>query len=423
MSWRRTFCRRRATVPSRTESPTRTSMPPRTRRVDVDLQRDLAAVRAGERGAEALGLRSASSGTRDPDLGDQPLAAGGGEARELLERCLERPAPGAGHDDLDEADRSPPAPCRRAARGPGRACWRRAGPGRSATCGGPARARAGGRSGTARPRRRRARRRPRPHGARRWRRPSRRPGAGRPRSTTATPTRSVNDLERQRGQLGAQQVLGQATARVRARRRVGEGPAQRRLAVEQAGDGVQALADLVAPRAGGQRGDLLLEARQRVAERVPADPVHRHPAGCPQAAGLEVGQEPVDRAALARVVLEGLADDAAGEVDGERAHLAAELDEGLLALGRDLGGGGRDDAGGLLAGLDPRLLDDLGPLALRLGADAARLLARLGELLLVLLQQRLRLGAVLLGLGELALDATRALVQGGLAPWGARTSS
>jgi hypothetical protein len=65
------------------------------------------------------------------------------------------------------------------------------------------------------------------------------------------------------------------------------------------------------------------------------------------------------------------------------------------------------------AGLGPRLdaglLDDLRALGLRLGADAAGLVAGLGELLLVLREQRLRLLALRFGLGEAALDGGRAL--------------
>ena len=87
-------------------------------------------------------------------------------------------------------------------------------------------------------------------------------------------------------------------------------------------------------------------------------------------AGLEVLDEPLDHAALARVVAQRLTDDPTGELDGDLAHLVAQLGDDLLALRlepRLLAGG---DAVGLLLGALAQLLDDR--LALRAGlvADA-----------------------------------------------------
>ena len=48
---------------------------------------------------------------------------------------------------------------------------------------------------------------------------------------------------------------------------------------------------------------------------------------------LQVGQEPVDDAGAALVVLEALTDDAAGEVDRQRADLGAQRGDRLLTLG------------------------------------------------------------------------------------------
>ena len=63
---------------------------------------------------------------------------------------------------------------------------------------------------------------------------------------------------------------------------------------------------------------------------------------------VELVEEPVDRAAAAGVVGEGLADDLAGQVDRERADLAAQLVDDLLPLGGQLLLAAGDDAGRLL---------------------------------------------------------------------------
>src|SRR3712207_2678986 len=100
---------------------------------------------------------------------------------------------------------------------------------------------------------------------------------------------------------------------------------------------------------------------------------------------VELVEEAVDRAAAARLVLEGLADHAAGEVDGEPPDLAAQLVDHLLARGGELLLATGDDPRGLLLGLGPELLEDLLPLGAGLVTDLRGLGARLGQLGAVLL--------------------------------------
>src|SRR6476661_10959151 len=89
----------------------------------------------------------------------------------------------------------------------------------------------------------------------------------------------------------------------------------------------------------------------------------------PSAGLLEVGEEPLDDAALALVVVHGLPDDASGQRRGQAADVAAERGEGGLAVGLDLGVGVLDDAIGLALRLLPGVLHDLGALLARLLAD------------------------------------------------------
>src|SRR5204863_2460844 len=105
-------------------------------------------------------------------------------------------------------------------------------------------------------------------------------------------------------------------------------------------------------------------------------------------------------APLARLVLERLADDAAGQVGGEPADLTAQLDDGLLALGLDLLVRALGDPPRLLVRPLPQLGDDLGALRFGVLADAGRLLAGLLELGVVLLECRLGRRLRLLGLGD-----------------------
>jgi hypothetical protein len=101
------------------------------------------------------------------------------------------------------------------------------------------------------------------------------------------------------------------------------------------------------------------------------------------------------------------------------ADVATQLGHDLQALAGDLRGGRLGDAQRLGPGLDARLLDDLRPLALRLGADAPGLLARLGELLLVLRQQLLASSRSFSAWASLpSMPAVRSSRP---APWAART--
>ena len=104
------------------------------------------------------------------------------------------------------------------------------------------------------------------------------------------------------------------------------------------------------------------------------------------------------------VVLERLADDPAGQGRGHRADLDAQLLDDLLALGVDLEVGVPEDPGRLGLRLLAHLGDDRRALLASLLADPGRLVARLHQLLPVLLLGRLRLGLGLLGLVELLAD-------------------
>ena len=119
---------------------------------------------------------------------------------------------------------------------------------------------------------------------------------------------------------------------------------------------------------------------------------------------VELREEPVDRAAAAGVLGEGLADDPAGEVDGERADLAAQLVDDLLTLAGQLLLAAGDDPRRLLLRLGPQLLEDLLALGAGLVTDLRGLVAGLGQLAAVLLQRRLGLGLHRLGPLDAALD-------------------
>ena len=105
---------------------------------------------------------------------------------------------------------------------------------------------------------------------------------------------------------------------------------------------------------------------------------------------LEVGEEAVDDPLLARVVGERLLDDPGGEVDGEPAHLGAQLDHGLLTLGLHLLLRGRGDARRVLLRALAQLGADLRRLGTGVLADPGRLRAGALELPLVLLARLLR---------------------------------
>jgi hypothetical protein len=119
---------------------------------------------------------------------------------------------------------------------------------------------------------------------------------------------------------------------------------------------------------------------------------------------LDLGDEALDRAALARLVLEGLTDDAPGQRGRQRTHLGAQLLKCLLAVGLDLRVRGGDDPLGLGLRLLAQLRDDLRALLAGLLTDAPGLVTRLGQLRGIGLQRRLGLRLRLLGLLHPALD-------------------
>src|SRR5579875_267178 len=129
-------------------------------------------------------------------------------------------------------------------------------------------------------------------------------------------------------------------------------------------------------------------------------------------APLQLAEEPVHHPALPRLVLEGLAHDAAGQLGGERPHLGAERGQRVLAVRLDLRVGGLRDATGLGLGLLAHLGDDLRALLPRLLAEAGGLVPRVGELLLVLLEHARRLGLGPFGALKAALDPVGPLLQG-----------
>src|SRR5919112_6820258 len=83
-------------------------------------------------------------------------------------------------------------------------------------------------------------------------------------------------------------------------------------------------------------------------------PLLRRLLGC-----FEIGEEAIDDSRRTSVVGEGLSDHTAGEVDGQRADLAAQRDESGLTLGLDLRVRGRREASSLGGGGLPGFGDDL----------------------------------------------------------------
>lgn len=111
------------------------------------------------------------------------------------------------------------------------------------------------------------------------------------------------------------------------------------------------------------------------------------------------------------MVLEGLADELAGQFGGELADVLAQRGRGGLAVGLDLGVTGGDDLLALPLAFRAHLGDERGALFLRLLAQTRGLVPGLGELGLVLLQNALGLGLGGLGLLDTALDGLAALFQ------------
>ena len=313
------------------------------------------------------------------------------------DRLLDQPDGGRG--DLARAGRASRAACPRVL-GPGRRArraargWRR---------------RAGGRR-TARPRARRpgpCRRAGRPRRRRGAR--ARRPGRGSP-SSGATASATISS--ERRADLARPKTAGPGPASPRPATESSVATRRRPASPRRTSDDPEQLvADRGVRVAAVDRVDFVSSAsglgggtpHQRISW-LPWRPLE-------VSACLEVGQEAVDHAAAALVVLEGLADDAAGERRGQRADLGPERGDRLLALGLDL----RLCAcstmrAGLGLGLLPHLGDDRRTLLARLLADAAGLVAGVGELRLELLLGQLGVGLGLLRLGELlriALDGGR----------------
>ena len=205
--------------------------------------------------------------------------------------------------------------------------------------------------------------------------------------------------------LAAEQALGQLGLGLAGLRRVGEDPTQRHLAVEQRGDGGQLVGELrrVDGRVVRQRVETLTCGGQCLAARS----VHR----AASAFSSSSSRKRSIGAALPGVVLEGLADELAGQVGGELAHVLAQRGRGGLAVGLDLGVTGGDDLLALPLAFRAHLRDERGALLLRLLAQARGLVAGLGELSLVLLKNALGLGLGGLGLLDTAFDGLATLVQ------------
>src|SRR4051812_20321217 len=123
--------------------------------------------------------------------------------------------------------------------------------------------------------------------------------------------------------------------------------------------------------------------------------------GCRRALLLEGGDEPLDRAGLAVVVLEGLTDDAAGGGGGHAGHLVAEGRDRLGALGLQLGATVAEDPVGLLLRLLAHVGDDRGALLACVLPDLRSLVLGVGELVLVVLLGLARVGLGQLQVGEL----------------------
>ena len=206
--------------------------------------------------------------------------------------------------------------------------------------------------------------------------------------------------------LAAEQALGQLGLGLAGLRRVGEDPTQRHLAVEQRGDGGQLVGEL--RRVDGRGVRQRVETLTCGGECLAARSVHGHRARLGlRAASLELVEEAVDDAALPGVVLEGLADELAGQFGGELADVLAQRGRGGLAVGLDLGVAGGDDLLALPLAFRAHLGDERGALLLRLLAQPRGLVAGLGELGLVLLEDALGLGLSGLGLLDAALDGRR----------------
>ena len=96
-------------------------------------------------------------------------------------------------------------------------------------------------------------------------------------------------------------------------------------------------------------------------------------------ASLELGEEAIHNALLAGLLVQRLAHDPAGQIGGEAAHLGAQRDDGLLALGLDLLLRSLGDPSSPGLRLPTHLGDDRSPLLAGLLADPSGLGAGLGQ--------------------------------------------
>ncbi len=218
-------------------------------------------------------------------------------------------------------------------------------------------------------------------------------------STTATvvSSASAETLPCRRARMVCRLLLGRT-------RRVGERTAQTGLTVEQRGH----REELVGQRAQVGRPGHAVEALLDLDERGPAQATHQRTAVLEPSSS---SRKLVDDATLARLVLERLADDAAGEVGRQTADLGTELRESLRLVGLDLGVSGLDDAPGLGLGLLAELGLDLRALLASFLPEAGGLLAGLVELVAVLLKSCLGLGLGVFRLLDAAFDGLGALSQ------------
>src|SRR5262249_38984817 len=131
----------------------------------------------------------------------------------------------------------------------------------------------------------------------------------------------------------------------------------------------------------------------------------------PVALRLEAVEEPVDHAALPRLVGERLADDPARQLGGQRPDLGPKRDQRLLPLRLDLGLRGLGDPAGLGLGALTHLGDDLRALLTGFLAHARGLVLGVLKLGAVLREHRLRLGLSLVGPVNAALDRVFALAE------------
>ena len=173
-------------------------------------------------------------------------------------------------------------------------------------------------------------------------------------------------------------------------------------------DGTRRREQLAGHREVDPRGGV--ECGRRGGERLSGRAAHYLDASAVSAASISARKRSTTALGLL-VVGERLADDASGQVDRQRADLAAQRDERGLALGLDLRVGRSRQArsfgrSGVLC-----LGDDLAAVLTGGIADLAGFLARTGELRGVLLESRFGAPLGLICLRDVALDRGGSLVQ------------